>query len=226
MSIPVRRDRLGVGAILWTWDGEISESLSARVLQVYRRWKNDPVLTASGLLDVVPAYTSVAIHFDPVFGKAEQIIAHAESLLRETETAAPERQRDQQQDHETVEPARKVEIPVCYNGSDLSRVATRCGITAADVIRRHTAARYTVAMIGFRPHFPYLIGMDPSLAVPRLDEPRTAVPAGSVGIAGIQTGVYPVTSPGGWNIIGTCDPQLLTTLQPGDRLIFRSASCG
>jgi KipI family sensor histidine kinase inhibitor len=219
MSLPVApsvyRDRLGTGTLLWTWEGEISEALSARVLRVYRCWKEDPLLAATGVWDVVPAYTSVAIHFDPVAGNAQRIAARAETLLREMEAGtSPMRKHSE-----------AIEIAVCYNGEDLSRVAKYCGISVAEVIRRHTAVRYTIAMIGFRPHFPYLIGMDTSLTMPRLDTPRTAVPAGSVGIAGMQTGVYPVTSPGGWNIIGSCDAESLTHLRPGDCLVFRRVSC-
>jgi len=114
-------------------------------------------------------------------------------------------------------------LPVAYTGEDLPRVAGRAGITVEEVIRRHTAPEYLVAMIGFRPHFPYLLGLDRSLVMPRLDSPRAAVPAGAVAIGGEQTGIYPETSPGGWNILGMTSPELLYSIEPGDSVVFRRA---
>ena len=127
-------------------------------------------------------------------------------------------------------PSRVVEIPVCYGGEfgeDLSFVAARAGLSVDDVIARHAAASYRVAMLGFSPGFPFLLGLPPELACARRDTPRRAVAAGSVGIAGGQTGVYPVESPGGWQLIGRTplalfdaqgDPPAL--LQPGDGVRF------
>ena len=89
------------------------------------------------------------------------------------------------------------------------------------MIKRHTAVEYMVAMIGFRPHFPYLLGLDPSLVTPRLDTPRLKVPAGAVAIGAEQTGVYPEASPGGWNILGMTDPELLKAINPGDTIVFQ-----
>src|SRR4029453_16125360 len=95
-----------------------------------------------------------------------------------------------------------VEIPVSYDGADLPEVARLTGLEAEEVVRRHTAPEYTVAFLGFSPGFPYLVGLDPALEVPRRDTPRTSIPAGSVGLAGGQTGIYPTASPGGWQLIG------------------------
>jgi KipI family sensor histidine kinase inhibitor len=111
---------------------------------------------------------------------------------------------------------------VRYDGPDLGRVALTHGITEREVAERHAAAEYQVAMIGFRPHFPYLLGLDPALVTPRLATPRLKVPAGSVAIGGQQTGIYPVESPGGWNIIGRTDPVLLTPILPGDIVVFKA----
>jgi len=126
--------------------------------------------------------------------------------------------------------ARRVEIPVCYGGEwgpDLDFVARHAGLTTAEVIRRHAAAEYTVYMMGFLPGFPYLGGLDVSIAAPRLETPRRRVPAGSVGIAGEQTGIYPLASPGGWRLIGRTEVALfdLTArppclLAPGDQVQF------
>lgn len=122
---------------------------------------------------------------------------------------------------------RLVELPVVYDGEDLPSVAALTGLSQAEVVRRHTAPDYVVAFLGFAPGFPYLVGLDPSLHVPRRASPRTSVPAGSVGLAGPQTGVYPQATPGGWQLIGrtstvlfdvTRDPPAL--LAAGDRLRF------
>jgi KipI family sensor histidine kinase inhibitor len=123
-----------------------------------------------------------------------------------------------------------VEIPVCYGleyGPDLDAVAAHCGLSPDEVIARHTAAEYRVYMLGFSPGFPYLGGLDPNIAAPRRETPRIKVPAGSVGIAGMQTGIYPLESTGGWQIIGRTPMRLFDPgleepclLRPGDRLRF------
>ena len=109
-----------------------------------------------------------------------------------------------------------------YDGEDLSRVADHTGLSVPEIIASHTRPEYTVAMIGFLPHFPYLIGLPDELATPRLESPRKRVPAGSVAIGGAQTGIYPRESPGGWNIVGTTNPADLKRLKPGDTVIFRN----
>lgn len=123
--------------------------------------------------------------------------------------------------------SRTVEVPVVYDGVDLASVAALTGLSESEVVRRHAAPDYVVAFLGFTPGFPYLVGLDPSLHVPRRSTPRTSVPAGSVGLAGPQTGVYPQATPGGWQLIGRTpvslfdverDPPAL--LAAGDRLRF------
>ena len=123
-----------------------------------------------------------------------------------------------------------VEIPVRYDGEDLDEVARLTGLDLEEVVRRHTAPTYTVAFLGFSPGFPYLVGLDPALEVPRLDTPRTSIPAGSVGLAGTQTGIYPTASPGGWRLIGRTEVALFdpardppALLAPGGRLRFTVA---
>jgi inhibitor of KinA len=127
-----------------------------------------------------------------------------------------------------------VEIPVCYGGAfgpDLDDVARKHAMTTDEVVRRHAAAEYLVYMVGFVPGFAYLGGLAPELATPRRAEPRTHVPAGTVGIGGSQTGVYPMVSPGGWNLIGRAAAHLFdANRQPaallaiGDRVRFRPIS--
>jgi KipI family sensor histidine kinase inhibitor len=119
------------------------------------------------------------------------------------------------------------EIPVAYDGSDIEEVAVLAGIDAAEVVARHCAPLYTVAFLGFVPGFPYLVGGDPDLEVPRRSDPRIRVPAGSVAIAGPYSGIYPRESPGGWRLIGRTDVEPFNAertppalLAPGDRVRF------
>ena len=127
---------------------------------------------------------------------------------------------------------RTIEIPVCYEdefGPDLGRVLKHTGYDKEELIERHTSGRYLVYFLGFSAGFPYIGGMDESLATPRLKTPRKAVPAGSVGIAGQQTGMYPLSTPGGWNLIGRTPLPLFNRSNPkdsairmGDRIRFRT----
>ena len=125
---------------------------------------------------------------------------------------------------------RQIQIPVCYEeefGIDLSKVVDYTGLSAREVISLHTSPSYTVFAIGFLPGFPYLGGLPPELAVPRRSKPRLLVPKGAVGIGGTQTGIYPIESPGGWNLIGRTPLDLYDPnrphpflLQAGDQLTF------
>ena len=125
---------------------------------------------------------------------------------------------------------RRIEIPTAYGGEDgpdLSFVARQCGCSESDVIRMHSGREYVVYFIGFQPGFPYLGGLDSRLHVPRRNSPRQSVPAGSVAIAGEQTGIYPLRSPGGWHLIGRTNVRLFDPLRTppsllaaGDRVVF------
>lgn len=144
-----------------------------------------------GVVELVPSYCALMVRYDPLALTYREIADALLSLKPET--------------IQTNEAAEVVELPVCYGGEygpDLDFVAARAGLSAHEVIRIHSGVEYPVYMLGFTPGFPYLGGMDARIAAPRLDAPRTSVAAGSVGIAGAQTGVYPVASPGGWRIIG------------------------
>jgi len=181
--------------------------LTARLLEAPPSW----------LRDVHPAYSSVLVWHDPLQIDAG---AAAEALRRIWAEAA----------EAPDPPERTVEIPVLYGGGhgpDLADVAAHCGLTEAEVIRRHAAGEYRVYFLGFSPGFPYLGGLDEALATPRLPTPRRRVPAGSVAIGGKQTGVYPVASPGGWRIIGRTPLRLFDPartppawLAMGDRVRF------
>jgi len=130
----------------------------------------------------------------------------------------------------TVEP-RRLEIPVRYDGEDLAEVAAHLGMSAGELVRRHTAAEYTVGFVGFAPGFAYLVGDDPGIDVPRRSTPRTRIPAGSVALAGTYSGVYPRESPGGWQLIGTTEVPMWDLarerpafLAPGDVVRFTEAA--
>lgn len=119
------------------------------------------------------------------------------------------------------------EIPVRYDGPDLGELAARAGIDTSDLVARHAAALYRVAFVGFQPGFAYLAGLPPALHAPRRASPRPRVPAGSVAIGGAWTGIYPLASPGGWNLIGSTDAVLFdpslerpALLEPGDGVRF------
>lgn len=184
----------------------------------------------SGIIDLVPAFTSIAVHYDPVQIRAEAPAGASGATPYEILIAAITAALDGLAAAE-LPPPRVVEIPVCYGGDlgpDLDDVAQRHALSPDDVVQRHAAGDYLVHMIGFMPGFAYLGGLDPRLATPRRSSPRTAVPAGSVGIGGAQTGVYPLVSPGGWNLIGRTplaifDParEQPTLLGTGDRVRFR-----
>ncbi len=203
---------IGDACLCWSLGGRIDRLTSLQVLWAYRRLRGDPALARLGVHDLVPSYTALAAHAGPLcdWDAVRRVVGDALERIPSDEKALAER-------------SRRHALPVVYRGEDLARVAGHAGLTVEEVIRRHTAPEYLVAMIGFRPHFPYLLGLDPALATPRMDSPRLAVPAGAVAIGGEQTGVYPETSPGGWNILGMTRPELLYGIEPGDSVVFERA---
>ncbi|WP_199521281.1 5-oxoprolinase subunit B family protein [Jiangella anatolica] len=168
----------------------------------------------AGLVDVVPAAQTLLIMFDPEVTSAQRLtddLTHLPDEPPATTESAP------------------LEVAVRYDGPDLDAVAAAAGLSAAEVVERHTAATYTVAFTGFAPGFAYLTGLDPRLVLPRRDDPRTRVPAGSVAIADRYSGVYPRSGPGGWHLLGHTDAVLWdldrtppATLLPGAHVRFRA----
>lgn len=163
------------------------------------------------LRDLVPAYTTLGVFFD------------ADAI--DTDGARDWLHAQCTGHHETAvaEESRLVEIPVCYGGDlgeDLDAAAAELGIGVDELIARHSAAIYAVAMIGFAPGFPYLSGLDPALTLPRHATPRTRVPAGSVAIGGAQTGIYPRESPGGWRLLGRTPLRLFDPRRDPPSLLF------
>ena len=211
---------MGDEALVVTFGEQASPAITAQV-RAFDRLLATSRLT--GVTDVVPAYVSVTLHYVPSAFIAEDrspyevLTAGVQTRLAGL-TAVP------------AAPGREITIPVCYGGEhgpDLEAVALQHGLTSEAVITLHTGPAYPVHMLGFAPGFPYLGGLDPQLATPRRATPRIRIPAGSVGIGGAQTGIYPLESPGGWNLIGRT-PLILFSLQnkppallqPGDTVRF------
>ena len=200
---------LGDAAWLVEFPGLSGETALARVTGFVEALKcNRP----AGVLDVVPSFDTVAVHYGGANGaKMREWI---ESVTAADRIPAGEEKR----------------IPVCYGGEcgpDLEEIAKTVRLSTEEVIALHSGAVYTVAAVGFSPGFPYLLGLPERLRVPRRESPRLAVPAGSVAIAGGQAGIYPFNSPGGWQVLGWTgvtlfDPQaaMPSLLQPGDRVRF------
>ncbi|MFF5261136.1 5-oxoprolinase subunit PxpB [Actinomadura viridis] len=165
-----------------------------------------------GVVDVVPGERTVLVTADPAACDLDRLAA------RLPELALPEHAADL---------AAPVEIPTVYDGADLDEVAGLTGLSRDEVVALHSGATYTVAYLGFSPGFAYLTGLAPKLHVPRRNSPRTAVPTGSVAIAGPYTAVYPSRSPGGWRLLGRTDLPLWdvtreppSLLRPGTRVRF------
>jgi inhibitor of KinA len=170
-----------------------------------------------GILETVPAYCTLLVHYDPLILTFDQAARWARGQMERVDDSI----------HRTT---RKLEVPVRYGGAsgvDLEAVAASKGISATDVIRLHSEREYTVYMMGFTPGFPYMGTLNERLVMPRLETPRTLVKAGTVAIAGSQTGIYPLNSPGGWHMIGWTplklfDPASATPFlfAPGDEVKF------
>lgn len=208
-----RIGRLGERVWLVEFGLIVDEDVNRRVIALTtwiheQRWP--------GVRDVVPAFASLAVHFS---GAADAAAIETRIRERVAEPFAVDHRRGV-----------VVEIPTRYggvDGPDLDHVASLAGVSPREVVDRHVAATYHVFMLGFLPGFPYLGPVDPVIRVPRRSSPRTRVPAGSVGLAGAQTGIYPQESPGGWQIIGRTTTPLFdataaspSVLTPGDRVRF------
>lgn len=145
-----------------------------------------------GIIEIIPTYRSLMVIYEPMTIGLDELINKMKAI-------------EAKMDELKLQEAKVIEIPTLYGGEygpDISFVAEHNNISIDEVIKTHTSSEYLIYMIGFTPGFPYLGGMDDKIATPRLQVPRTKIPAGSVGIAGKQTGIYPIESPGGWQLIG------------------------
>ena len=201
----------GDSALLIKFGDEIDLSINQRVhaLDALLRMREIP-----GVIETVPAYATLLVYYDPLTLTFDQIVKRVRTEMawvKENISRKP----------------RRVEVPVRYGGEDLDFVAAHHHISSREVINIHSGRDYTVYMMGFTPGFAYMGKLYDAISTPRLETPRVRVEAGSVGIAGAQTGIYPIASPGGWRIIGrtslrlfdlTADPPFL--FSPGDLVRF------
>ncbi len=206
----------GDSAVSMEFGNVISEEINKKIRTLTTLIENRKI---SGINEVVPTYRSLMIHYNPLIIGYEElviILKEAEENINSIELPSPE----------------IIEIPVLYGGKygpDIENVAKHNNLTVEEVVKIHTSAQYLIYMLGFTPGFPYLGGMDKRIATPRLSSPRIKIPAGSVGIAGEQTGVYPVQSPGGWQLIGSTPVELFNPkrdnpilLKSGNYIVFKS----
>jgi KipI family sensor histidine kinase inhibitor len=238
---------LGDQGIVVRFGDQWEEQVNERVQRLKRLLENDPPL---GFMELVPSYATLTVYYHPwpIYSAFrwdeedgvgpyewmhEQLLERIQriepnELTKQTEQTGHMAMVGRQAETETE--GRTVTIPVTYGGEwgpDLAEVAERAGLSVEEAISLHASVEYHVAMIGFAPGFPYLAGLPNRLASPRKATPRHAVPAGSVGIAGVQTGIYPLSSPGGWQLIGRTSEILFdpyrnppSLLAPGDRVRF------
>lgn len=207
-------------SVLIEFGNEINPETNKKIRILCEYLENNPF---NGLVEYIPYFTSVSIIYDPLkINPFEKVREKLESILSSLDFSS------EYEEH-------IVEIPVCYGneyGPDIEYVAKVNNISVNEVIEVHSKGKYLVYMIGFAPGFPYLGGMSEKIAAPRRNTPRTAVPKGSVGIAGMQTGIYPLETPGGWQIIGRTPIKLFdaesnerTLLKCGDIIKFYPISC-
>lgn len=214
---------LGDQAILIEFGKEIDNTVRGRILSFTKKLEQ---ASFPWMIEYIPAFTTVTIIYDPI------LLDQASSPYHAAKKEICHMLRDNNAIQEEV--FRTISIPVCYEDEfapDLAHVAEVNSLSKEEVIAIHTANEYTVYMIGFAPGFPYLGGMPETIACPRKENPRGKIPAGSVGIAGGQTGVYPIETPGGWQIIGQTPLALFTPekeepsiLKAGDRVAFTAVS--
>ncbi len=179
--------RFGEQAVLFEWNAEISHQTHIEVL-TFQEWIE--VNFSETIIEVVPAYASLVIYFKDKVDVNDWILHF---------------RTDNPKKEHSLTKSRLVHIPVCYDeefGLDLHEMSSLLQLTPKEIIKKHTSAIYRVYFLGFLPGFPYLGGLDPKISIKRKSTPRSLVKEGAIGIAGKQTGIYPLDSPGGWNIIG------------------------
>ncbi|MBZ9687141.1 5-oxoprolinase subunit PxpB [Clostridium estertheticum] len=168
---------------------EIEEGINSKIRSLTLAMEREGI---KGIIETIPTYRSLMVIYDPMIIELVELIDNVKSIQAKM-------------DEMKLPDAKVIEIPTFYGGEhgpDIEFVAQHNEISIEDVIKIHTSMEYLIYMIGFTPGFPYLGGMNDKIAAPRLQTPRTKIPVGSVGIAGNQTGIYPIESPGGWQLIG------------------------
>jgi inhibitor of KinA len=215
---------LGDTALIVEVGQTIDEPTHARVQATLAALEANPL---PGVSELVPAYTTVALYYDPVKAIAagappSDVVGWLSKRAEEVVKKVPSKVK--------LGGGRTVEIPICYDPEfalDLPEIAQKTGLSAEEIVRLHRGSTLLVYMVGFAPGFPYMGGLPPKVSVPRRATPRTRVPAGSVAIIGTQCCIYPIETPGGWNIIGRTPAKLFrpeqnppVLLRAGDRVKF------
>ncbi|WP_299824710.1 5-oxoprolinase subunit PxpB [uncultured Pontibacter sp.] len=221
--LPIQFLPLGDKAVVLQFEEEVSETTHAKIQAVVQYLDKHP---SPGIVAYVPAYNTLTVYYEPwLLSNKGKVDPYDETvaLLQKALKKAKEYKGGS---------SRLVEIPVCYGGTfgpDLEEVALHNKLTPDKVIALHSQKIYLVHIMGFAPGFPYLGGLDIRLATPRKAEPRALIPKGSVGIAGKQTGIYPIETPGGWQLIGRTplvlfDPEReqASMLKAGDKVKFNA----
>lgn len=204
----------GDSALLIEFGKEINPETNRKITAIVQLMREQHI---EGIVDVLPAFCSLLINYDPRVLSYEELKERMENLLKmETKTETTRK--------------RIFEIPVCYGGEygpDIDNIAEHAGLSVNEVIKIHSSKDYLIYMLGFLPGFTYLGGLDERIHTPRLASPRLTIRAGSVGIGGSQTGIYPLDSPGGWQLMGltpvrTYDPERQTPIlvEAGDYIRF------
>jgi inhibitor of KinA len=224
---------LGDSALIVRVRERFEDSLEETLDEVLRTFQQLRSAAIPSVIELAPAYTTVAVFFDPVaVARGRERPGEVFGWLKEQILHVVAAGGDRGKRRKTKGTIRSVEIPVCYDpefAPDLDDVARRAGLSTKEVVDLHSTAEYRVACIGFVPGFPFLAGLPKKLATPRRATPRKEIPPGSVGIGGAQTGIYPLRSPGGWNLIGRTPLKLFdprknppALLCAGDRVRFRA----
>ncbi|MCK1993714.1 5-oxoprolinase subunit PxpB [Peribacillus muralis] len=221
---------LGDSAIVITFGNGIDYSVHKKIKLFMDLLEEDPF---AGFVECVPAFTNLTVFYDPLViynthKSSNESISPYEVVWSLLEGKLSDSIEDKKLSHRTVS------IPVCYGGEfgpDLDYVARYHDLTTDEVIHIHSTGEYLAYMIGFAPGFPFLGGLSENIATPRRSSPRMTIPAGAVGIAGKQTGVYPISTPGGWQLIGQTPAKLFlpnvnppSLLQAGDMVKFQPIS--
>ena len=214
MTFKVKIAPLGDSSLLIQLGDEIDAGVNQHV---HALAKLIDISALAGIVETVHAYSTLLVHYDPLVVSFTQVKSGLRTLIARAQETGPGKPR-------------QVDVPVRYGGEhgpDLEFVAAHCELQVEEVIRIHSERTYTVFMMGFTPGFAYMGKLDEAIITPRMESPRTHVPAGTVAIAGAQTGIYPLDSPGGWRLIGRTSLRLFDAtsdspflFSPGDQVRF------